>query len=361
MKNESDFLGLFEWWNEKLTNVEKAIVNISYKPMGASNDGLEAERVFQRFKETGYYNSSATPVDYLSSMAEYISKKDNLDLKIKILEKAESISENFSYTSRHFVYLSFVKLYSDLKELQGRNAELYYHYCRKMVLISDMVRQEMLEQEWKILPVNRGFEGVFEELKMQNKYDEAIKLVIDGREKGWNIQYLIDDVWELIETEDLDPHKFGLKEESEYYTKEEIDNNPYLNISLLVNKIESKNALGKSFEAEANEVLNFIEKSGLSNYIVLESLYKIGSAYYTCGEKTIGLNIWTRIKNSVQDISPFTISNFYSEIGKLLYCENDIDLAYDWFKKGLELNKKLPVRTYIKRIEKTREESKDLK
>ena len=108
MNTHGDYLKLFEWWKEELSDTERYILNQSYKPMGGNNDSMEAERIFLSFKDQGYSFSSADPTQQLCSFVDYVK---DFDLKLKILTKAEQICEGFSYTSRHFLYLLFIKFY----------------------------------------------------------------------------------------------------------------------------------------------------------------------------------------------------------------------------------------------------------
>jgi tetratricopeptide (TPR) repeat protein len=347
MNKPGDYLKLFEWWKEELSDIEKYILNHSYKPMGGYNDDLEVERVFQNFKEIGYEFSSADPVSQLCSFVDYVK---DFDLKFKILNKAEEICENFSYASRHFLYLSFIKFHGAKRAIDPGSNALYYEYCDKMIAIADNVKKEML-QDCPTLPSHLGYEGFFERLVNMGKYKEAIGLVINAREKGWNISYLIDECWDIIEEHNLDPKEFGLKDTNEYYSQAEIDNNPYLKISLLLEQMNEKANSHQSFENEANEVLIILDKNDFRNYVTLETLFNIGILFYKNDEKVKGLETLNKIKTSIQDISPITISNFYRDIGKLLYSKGDYEIALQWLKNGLELNKKLSVKKLVKQIE----------
>jgi tetratricopeptide (TPR) repeat protein len=349
MSDSATIKNVYYWWMNELSAPERYLLNHIYRPMGSSIDEMTADNTIVGYLKLGNNFSSASPVSFLSGLAHYLDNYGQFELKLKILKKAEETSKFYSFIDKHFLYLTFVQVYKALSTNNPKLLTSYFFYCHKMVEIADEVKDEMQKENFLPLPAHLGYEGIFEELKASGRFDEAVRLVARGRENGWGIQYLINEAHELVKEHGLNAKSLGLKDGNSYYTEIEIQSDPHLQVTLLLERLKNNFEISKEFGSEAEKILDVIDRKQINNYAAVNAFYEIGSIYYKQGLTEKALMFFNKI-SSKTSLSNVTLSKFYGQIGKLFNEGGEFDLAILWLRRGLELNSKLGVKTLLNRL-----------
>ncbi|MFA5299351.1 MAG: hypothetical protein WC389_14270 [Lutibacter sp.] len=186
------YFGLKDWWLNTFTSQEQDYIIGRFQPlgMGGTND-LMAENIS---------GTSQTAVGFLQNLSDWFNNKQDRDIAIKILEKAEELSElcientteNLTeeeadnIIAKHFLYHQIIKTYYPERNSKPNALEKAIEACQKQIALAPLVAKAF-RKKWngEPLPSHTGYNQLAIILKKQHKLQESEVLSEEAEKAGW--------------------------------------------------------------------------------------------------------------------------------------------------------------------------------
>jgi hypothetical protein len=135
------------------------------------------------------------------------------------------------------------------------------------------------------------------------------------------------------------------------YSKNSDTNNYYTNCKLCEYNVRKKLETGMNDFRDEEALFYSLMLIELTGYARLNLTFEMGQAFAR-------LELWEKadyyfslLRDTLFDISPATVSEFYKAIAQVYLDSNTKDIALSWLKAGILLNPKLAVKKVIKQLE----------
>jgi len=171
------YYSLLDWWQKEFTKQEQLYILEKYKPMGGGTLTTGA-----------ILDSSATVINFLTSLQSWFSTLSEEVISEKILKKAESLlTDETPVLDIHFLYSSSIGHYYKKRKINLDFYELAKQYCLKQIALSQKAKDAFLSEPcFTTLPRHRGYEQLAIILEKEKKYNEAMRLCYEAKEATWN-------------------------------------------------------------------------------------------------------------------------------------------------------------------------------
>lgn len=231
-------LNLYEWWFADISSAERLTIKTALdgNPLGRRYSSLITGEVSDHYDtfvdgEIITVANKKRPTDLLTLIAGNLDQKRDFILILKLLNKAESVSEFAPLIDLHFLYLEFIRYYKNYP-----NGSLREEYLKKTVSISAQTALEFKNEYKDIpLPYNLGIEGWYECLVEKQQFQEAVNLIAEARAQGWRLGNLEAEADNLGVKNGI---HFEVPSTTNKYSFIEIENDPYLKVEYLLELIE---------------------------------------------------------------------------------------------------------------------------
>ena len=164
---------LESWWLQDLNYLERQNIIQQFNPIGGSS-----------ITEGSITYSSASVIDFLSGLAGWFEKPENVSIAMKALTYADSISGGAKALDRHFLYQQMVKTYYKFRSNE-EHLNTAIAACRKQISIAPQAAKCFLKEFGSPLPSHKGYEQLAIILWDQGKAEEAIAICAQARQQGW--------------------------------------------------------------------------------------------------------------------------------------------------------------------------------
>lgn len=174
------YYSLLDWWNTNFSNSEKLYILEKYIPMGGGE-----------LTKGTILGSSATAINFLTSLQSWFTTLADEAISEKILKKAESLLTNeTSILDTHFLYSSLIEHYYKKRNIDLRFYEIAKQYCFKQIIINYRAKVAFLsDPTFPTLPRHKGYEQLAIILEKEKEYDNALSLCLEAKEAGWNTDW----------------------------------------------------------------------------------------------------------------------------------------------------------------------------
>jgi len=172
------YFGLQEWWLSEFSAEEKLYIEERFNPLGFSKSRLTKGKIV---------STSETPLGLLSSLAGWFSKKTDLHIAHRILDKAEClIDDSTKILDKHFLYQSRIDLFYKDRD-NSQSFEKAVVACKNQIELAQVAAIAFLEnKDNRRLPSHKGFEQLCIIKEKSKNYNEVITLSEEALSQGWS-------------------------------------------------------------------------------------------------------------------------------------------------------------------------------
>lgn len=179
-KRTKGLIGYFkleDWWNTAFSNEEREYIKNKYQPLGFSSSQLTEEDITSTSK-------SATA--FLSTLASWFHKPNELPIAEKILKKSEEFALQGckNVLDAHFMYMEKIKIFYKQRNTNPEALNLATQACKKQIAIAPKAALSF-KRSWGELPAHTGYEQLAIIYDKQQKYQEAIEVCKQAAKQGW--------------------------------------------------------------------------------------------------------------------------------------------------------------------------------
>jgi len=186
------YYDLQNWWLNSFTSQEQGYIIKKFQPLGTgdSNDLI-----------TGSISRcSQSVISFLQSLSGWFNNRQNRELAMKILNKAEELSmlrvestmgnlteeEADIILDKHFLYHQIIKTYYPERNSKPGALEKAMDACQKQIALAPLAAKAF-RKKWKesSLPAHTGYDQLVIILKKQHKLEEAAALCQEASKEGW--------------------------------------------------------------------------------------------------------------------------------------------------------------------------------
>ncbi len=170
---------LNEWWFNTFTKQEREYIVAKYSPMGLTSCTLT----------NGQAHINEHVSIFLANLSNWFSTKDDLNIAIRILDKAEELFSNkIRVLDRHFYYMNTLKIY--YKDRSNETSlEKAIYYCNKQIELAPKAKTEFLKDNNDRLPKHTGYEQLAIIEEKRGNLDKALALSLQAKAEGWNNEW----------------------------------------------------------------------------------------------------------------------------------------------------------------------------
>ena len=176
------YFDLAEWWRTEFTESERQYIKNNYNSPWVSGESLD---------ETDITYTSESIISFLSGLAGFFTKQEDIIIGYRILSKAEEIiDENSNIIDNHFLYQTKVKIYYRNRDRDPKALDRAIEACNQQIDIGPRAikafREELGEELGNTLPTHKGFEQLAIIKEKQKNYSEAIDICKKALQQGWS-------------------------------------------------------------------------------------------------------------------------------------------------------------------------------
>lgn len=187
------YFGLQDWWMSTFTKEEKAYIIQKYQPlgMGGANSLTEGDII----------STSETPAGMLNGLSSWFNNKQDREIAMRILEKANELSGKSIISSekkltkgdakiildKHFLCLQKIKTYYPQRDTNPKALERAISACRDQINLAP-IAAKAFRKEFKdsSLPSHTGYKQLSIIFEKQKSYQEALILCQEALKAKWS-------------------------------------------------------------------------------------------------------------------------------------------------------------------------------
>jgi tetratricopeptide (TPR) repeat protein len=178
VKGHIGYYGLEKWWFSEFSQEERERIEEKFQPIGSSNSSLTSGDI---------ESSTESLLSFLSNLAGWFSKKEDLSIAYRILEKGDSFSKSTkSVLDRHFFFGQKVKAYYKSRENKQYFDEAVKAAEQQIALANKAAREFKAQMPQSALPSHIGYQQLAIILEKQKEFDEAIELCRKAKKQRWS-------------------------------------------------------------------------------------------------------------------------------------------------------------------------------
>ena len=191
------YYGLSDWWNSSFSFEEQKYIAKYFNELFDSFYGdYEDSRKNRKLKDLSPCKLMEEDKEGLSfwkePLAEFLSDlfmgldKKNLQISLKIFEKAEELLKNSYPLTELHNFFSFIitRTYSPRYDIEGTEFALYV--CKKQINISHIASKIFKNNPNDSMPYHLGYQKLAIQKEKKKKYLEVIELCEKAQSEGWN-------------------------------------------------------------------------------------------------------------------------------------------------------------------------------
>jgi hypothetical protein len=130
--------GLADWWLSEFSDVERAYILATFKPMGASDGASVLVTGECRGKEDD-------PSNLLSSLAGWFKRESDRTIGYRIVDKAEELlATSPRILTKHFTYQAKAQVYYRWRDIDSFALDRAEMACRDQIALAPMAAKEFL-------------------------------------------------------------------------------------------------------------------------------------------------------------------------------------------------------------------------
>ncbi len=176
---EIGYYKLDDWWFSEFSNAERRYIEDCYSPftVGDNSPNLTSGTIGK---------SSASSVQFLTGLASWFKRKEDLDIAKRILAKAEAIANSSKVKAEdlHFMYGSLMAIhYKDRANPDSYQKAI--ESAERMIEIAPKVAAAMKRKYPGPLPAHRGYEQLAIIREKEGDLQAAIALCSQALKQGW--------------------------------------------------------------------------------------------------------------------------------------------------------------------------------